>query len=100
CAAADCRLMTGYPQTSLQRDILAGVSVAAIQIPTAIAYAQLAGFPPQIGLYASVLPLVAYMFLGSSRQLILGPDSATCAVVAATLLPLAGQDPHRYLDYS
>ena len=92
--------MSGYPREWLRSDVLAGISVAAIQVPTAIAYAELAGFSPQVGLYASVLPLVVYMLLGSSRQLILGPDSATCAVVAATLLPLAGADPHRYLDYS
>ncbi len=79
---------------------MAGLSVAAIQIPTAIAYAGLAGFAPEVGLYASVLPLVAYALLGSSRQLIVGPDSATCAMVAAALIPLAGHDPHRYLDYS
>jgi MFS superfamily sulfate permease-like transporter len=93
-------LLRGYQGAWLRSDALAGLSVAAIQIPTAIAYAVLAGFPPQVGLYASVLPLVAYALFGSSRQLIVGPDSATCAMVAATLLPLAGQDPHRYLDYS
>ena len=92
--------MNSYPRAWLKSDVLAGISVAAIQIPTAIAYAQLAGFPPQVGLYASILPLVAYMLLGSSRQLILGPDSATCAVVAATLFPLAGDNPTRYVDYS
>ena len=47
-----------------------------------------------------MLPLVAYALFGSSRQLIVGPDSATCAMVAATLLPLAAQDPQRYADYS
>ena len=89
-----------YQGAWLRADVLAGLSVAAIQIPTAIAYSELAGFPPQIGLYASVLPLVAYALFGTSRQLIVGPDSATCAMVAATLIPLAGSDPHRYVDYS
>jgi high affinity sulfate transporter 1 len=89
-----------YQASWLTSDLLAGVSVAAIQVPTAIAYAVLAGFSPETGLYASVLPLVAYALLGSSRQLIVGPDSATCAMVAATLLPLAGGDPQRYADYS
>jgi high affinity sulfate transporter 1 len=93
-------ILRGYQRAWLRSDLLAGLSVAAIQIPTAIAYSELAGFPPQVGLYASVLPLVAYALFGSSRQLIVGPDSATCAMVAATLLPLASQDPHRYLDYS
>jgi len=84
----------------LTADLLAGLSVAAIQVPTAIAYAVLAGFSPEIGLYSSVLPLVAYFLFGSSRQLIVGPDSATCAMVAATLLPLAAHDPSRYVAYS
>jgi high affinity sulfate transporter 1 len=89
-----------YRRAWLRSDVLAGLSVAAIQIPTAIAYAELAGFSPETGLYASVLPLVVYALFGSSRQLIVGPDSATCAMVAATLLPLAGHDPQRYADYS
>lgn len=89
-----------YRREWLPADMLAGLSVAAIQVPTAIAYAVLAGFSPEVGLYASVLPLVAYALFGSSRQLIVGPDSATCAMVAATLIPLASHDPHRYADYS
>ncbi len=89
-----------YRTAWLPRDLLAGLSVASIQVPTAIAYALLAGFSPEAGLYASVLPLLAYALLGTSRQLIVGPDSATCAMVAATLLPLAGRDPRRYGDYS
>ena len=92
--------LRAYQRAWLPSDLLAGLSVAAIQVPTAIAYATLAGFRPEVGLYASVLPLVAYACFGSSRQLIVGPDSATCAMVAATLLPLAGHDPHRYADYS
>ena len=92
--------LRAYRREWLPADVLAGLSVAAIQVPTAIAYSVLAGFSPEVGLYASVLPLVAYALLGSSRQLIVGPDSATCAMVAAALIPLAGGDPHRYADYS
>jgi high affinity sulfate transporter 1 len=92
--------LRAYRREWLPADVLAGLSVAAIQVPTAIAYAVLAGFSPEVGLYASVLPLVAYALFGSSRQLIIGPDSATCAMVAATLIPLAGGDPQRYADYS
>jgi len=72
--------------------------VAAVALPIAIAYSQLAGVPPVYGLYASLLPLVAYFFLGSSRQLIIAPDAATCAIVAAVVAPLAGQDPARYVS--
>ena len=87
-----------YPSKWLRHDLLAGVSVAAVALPIAIAYSQLAGVPPVHGLYASLLPLVAYALLGSSRQLIVAPDAATCAIVAAVVAPLAGQDPLRYVS--
>jgi high affinity sulfate transporter 1 len=87
--------------TSLRStDRLAGVAVAAVEIPTALAYAELAGFPPVVGLYASILPLIAYAIVGTSPQLIVGPDAATCALVAAALEPLAGGSPQHYLDLS
>lgn len=88
---------TGYQREWLLTDLLAGVSVAAVAIPIAIAYSQLAGMPPVYGLYASLLPLLAYALLGSSRQLIIAPDAATCAIVAAVVAPLAGGDHARYL---
>jgi high affinity sulfate transporter 1 len=99
-AAPNFRLFTAYRRENLRPDLVAGISVAAVQIPTAIAYAQLAGFPPLIGLYASILPSVVYALFGSSRQLMVGPDAATCAMVAATLVPLAGADAARYLQLS
>ena len=99
-AAPNIRLFTGYRPENLRPDLVAGLSVAAVQIPTAIAYAQLAGFPPIVGLYASILPSVVYALFGSSRQLMMGPDAATCAMVSATLVPLAGANPARYLQLS
>jgi len=81
-------------------DLFAGVAIAAIDIPTAVAYAELAGFPPVVGLYASILPLVAYAFVGSSPQLIVGPDAAICMMVAAALGPIAVGGSLRYLDLS
>jgi MFS superfamily sulfate permease-like transporter len=98
--APNIRLFTAYRSENLRPDLVAGLSVAAVQIPTAIAYAQLAGFPPIVGLYASILPSVVYALFGSSRQLMMGPDAATCAMVAATLVPLAGANPTRYLQLS
>jgi high affinity sulfate transporter 1 len=83
-------MLSGYQRAWLRADVAAGLSVAAVALPTAIAYAQLAGFPPVVGLYASILPLVAYAVFGSSRQLIVNPDAATCAMVAAIVAPLAG----------
>jgi high affinity sulfate transporter 1 len=91
-------LLRGYDPSWLRSDLVAGVSVAAVALPTAIAYSALVGVPPVNGLYASILPLVAYAFLGSSRQLIMAPDAATCSIVAATVLPLAGDDAARYLS--
>src|SRR4029453_2872039 len=76
----------------LASDLVAGVSVAAVAIPTAIAYAQLIGFEPIVGLYAAILPLVVYALFGTSRQLMVNPDAATCAVFAAAVVPLAGGD--------
>ncbi len=82
-------MLKGYQRAWLRADLMAGLSVAAVALPTAIAYAQLAGFPPVVGLYASILPLVAYAVFGTSRQLIVNPDAATCAMVAAIVTPLA-----------
>jgi high affinity sulfate transporter 1 len=88
------------PRTIKSTDLLAGLAIAAVEIPTALAYAELAGFPPVVGLYASILPLVAYALFGSSPQLIVGPDAATCALVAASLAPVAMGNPLRHLEFS
>ncbi|MBG7028347.1 SulP family inorganic anion transporter [Pseudomonas aeruginosa] len=89
-----------YRRAWFRPDVQAGLSVAAIQIPTAIAYAQIAGFPPQVGLYACILPMLIYALIGSSRQLMGGPDAATAAMVAAAITPLAAGDPQRLVDLS
>jgi high affinity sulfate transporter 1 len=93
-----------YKAPDLPQDIGAGLSVAAVALPVGVAYAQLAGFDPVIGLYSSMLPLVAYALFGTSRQLVVGPDAATCALVAAAVGPLAmvdgRPDPALYLSLS
>ncbi|RSZ52830.1 SulP family inorganic anion transporter [Pseudomonas aeruginosa] len=89
-----------YRRAWFRPDVQAGLSVAAIQIPTAIAYAQIAGFPPQVGLYACILPMLIYALIGSSRQLMVGPDAATAAMVAPAITPLAAGDPQRLVDLS
>ncbi|WP_027550394.1 SulP family inorganic anion transporter [Bradyrhizobium sp. Cp5.3] len=83
-----------------RHDLLAGVSVAAVALPVAIAYAQLAGFNPVVGLYSSILPLVAYAIFGTSRQMIVNPDAAVCAMVAAAVAPLAGGNAELYWSLS
>ena len=69
-------------------------------MPGSIANAQLAGLSPQVGLYASTLPLVAYALFGTSRQLMVGPSAGTAALVAAAIAPLAGGDATLYLSMS
>jgi high affinity sulfate transporter 1 len=86
-----------YDWSWLRSDLGAGLSVAAIALPVGIAYADLAGVPAVIGMYSAIFPLLAYALFGSSRQLMTGPDAATCIIVAASLGPLAGGDPERYL---
>jgi high affinity sulfate transporter 1 len=92
--------LLNYKRGDFPHDLVAGLSVAAVALPVGVAYAQLAGFNPAVGLYASILPLVAYALFGTSRQLIMGPDAATCAIVAAAVAPLAGGDPQLYLSLS
>ena len=92
--------LLSYDARSAGGDLKAGFAVAAVALPVAIAYAELAGFPPEYGLYSSLLPLVAYAVFGSSRQLIVGPDAATCALVLATVTPLAAGDANSYLTLS
>nr|WP_234804130.1 SulP family inorganic anion transporter [Ensifer adhaerens] len=77
--------LKGYQGSWLRNDVSAGVAIAAVGLPSAIAYPAIAGLPPETGLYASITPLVAYAFFGPSRQLIVGPDAATMTVLAAVL---------------
>jgi high affinity sulfate transporter 1 len=76
------------PQTG-RHDGIAGVTVAALAIPSAMAYAELAGLSPVNGLYALLLPALAYALFGSSRQIVIGPEGSISTLVAAAILPLA-----------
>src|SRR4051794_32549636 len=78
-----------YRAPSAARDLLAGVTVAALAVPSAMAFGQLAGLSPVNGLYALLLPMVAYVLLGSSRRLIIGTEGTVSTLVAAAVLPLA-----------
>ena len=71
------------------------MTVAALIVPLSIGYAQVAGLPPEAGLYASLLPLVAYAVFGSARRLVIGPDAATAALVAAAIVPMASAPDER-----
>ncbi len=85
--------LPGYQRSFLRSDVVAGIALVAILIPQGMAYAEIVGLPPVTGLYATMLPIVGYALLGSSRQLVVGPDSSASALVAAVLLPLGAADP-------
>lgn len=85
-----------YEKVWLLDDVRAAFSVVAVALPVAIAYAQLTGVSAIVGLYSCVLPMMVYALFGTSRQLIVGPDAATCAVVAAVVTPLAAGDPTKH----
>jgi len=82
--------LAGYGRDWIRGDLAAGLAIAAVGLPTAIAYPAIAGLPPETGLYAAIAPLVAYAVFGPSRQLIVGPDAATVTVVAAVLTTVPG----------
>jgi high affinity sulfate transporter 1 len=86
--------LAGYRIGWLGSDLLAGLSVAAVALPTAIAYPAIADLPAEAGLYAAILPAVGYALFGPSRQLMVGPDTATTIMLASALLQLgvAGAD--------
>ncbi|WP_165314190.1 SulP family inorganic anion transporter [Vibrio ziniensis] len=85
-----------YDRTWFKDDFRAALSVVAVALPVAIAYAQLTGVSAIVGLYSCVLPMLVYALFGTSRQLIIGPDAATCAVIAAVVTPLAAGDPTKH----
>jgi high affinity sulfate transporter 1 len=82
-----------YRRAWLGRDLVAGLVLTAFLIPVGMGYAVASGLPPINGLYATIVPLVAYAILGPSRILVLGPDSSLAPLIAAAVVPLAGRDP-------
>ena len=85
-----------YERTWLRGDVLAGVTVAAYLVPQVMAYAEVAGLPAVVGLWATIGPLLVYAFLGSSRQLSVGPESTTALMTAAAVGAMGAGDPERY----
>jgi sulfate permease, SulP family len=81
--------LSTYRFPRARRDVIAGVTVAALALPAAMAYAEVAGVSPVNGLYALLLPTVAYVLLGSSRQLIVGPEGSVSTLVGASVLGVA-----------
>jgi high affinity sulfate transporter 1 len=81
------------PPAAIPGELGAGASIAAVAIPVGLAYASIVGVSPVVGLYASLAPALAYALFGPSRYLIVGPDTATCMLVAATLADLGVTSP-------
>src|SRR5215813_5175680 len=84
-----------YEARWLTHDVVAGIVLATMLVPVGIAYAVASGVPGIYGLYATIVPLLAYALFGPSRILVLGPDSSLAAVIAAVVLPLSHGEPTR-----
>ncbi|GAA4742236.1 SulP family inorganic anion transporter [Gordonia alkaliphila] len=92
--------MPRYRKSYLRPDLIAGLTVWAVLVPEALAYASIAGVPAVVGLYAAVPALVLYAVFGSSRHLVVGPMSATAALSAAIVGPMVAGDPVRFAAMS
>jgi sulfate permease, SulP family len=90
------RWLAEYRAAWLPGDIVAGITLAAYAIPVSLAYASLAGLPPQVGIYGYLLGGLGYALFGSSRQLAVGPTSAISLMIAATVGAMAEGDALRY----
>ena len=84
-----------YDPSWLRHDIVAGLVMTTMLVPVGIAYAEASGVPGINGLYATIVPLLAYAVFGPSRIIVLAPDSALAAVILAVVLPLSAGDPQR-----
>src|SRR5689334_18378872 len=84
-----------YESSWLRHDIVAGLVLTTMLVPVGIAYAEASGVPGIHGLYATIVPLLAYALFGPSRILVLGPDSSLAAVILAVVLPLSAGDSQR-----
>jgi high affinity sulfate transporter 1 len=88
--------LSAYQGRWLAADLVAGITLAAYAIPVSLAYAGLAGLPPQVGLYGYLLGGLGYALFGSSRHLAVGPTSAISLMVGGTVAQMAGDDLERY----
>ena len=88
-------MLREYQLSWLRYDIVAGLVLTTMLVPVGIAYAVASGVPGIYGLYATIVPLLAYALFGPSRILVMGPDSSLVAVILAVIIPLSGGDPQR-----
>ncbi|GAA3470626.1 SulP family inorganic anion transporter [Nonomuraea roseola] len=94
--------LRGVPRADLPREIVAGITLAALAIPLNIGYAQIAGLPAVVGLYAAIAPMLVFALLSSSRQLVASPDAPIAALIASLLgaLAVAGSENYVELAYA
>ena len=86
-----------YDRADLRSDLAAGLTIAAMLVPQAMAYALLAGLPPEVGLYAATVPVLVYALFGTSRQLAVGPVAIVSLLTADALAPLVEEGTSGYL---
>src|SRR5258705_12679927 len=89
-----------YEAAWLPHDLFAGLVLASMLVPVGIAYAVASGLPGIYGLYATIIPLLAYALFGPSRILVLGPDSALAPIILSVVLPLSGGDVPRAVVFA
>lgn len=94
---ADLSWWSRYERRFLRGDLVGGLTVGAMLVPQCIAYAELAGMPPEAGFRAALVPLLVYAFVGSSRHLGIGPEPGTAILAATGVAALSGGDPDRYV---
>ena len=90
--------LSGYQVGWLKWDIVAGITLAAYAVPVSMAYASLAGLPPQHGIYCYLLGGLCYALFGTSRQLAIGPTSAIAMLIGVTVAGMAEGDASRWVD--
>ena len=92
--------MRGIRRADVPREVSAGITLAALVIPLNIGYAQVAGLPPVVGLYAAIIPLVIFALFTSSRHVVGSPDASIAALVGAALLAFAAPDDPLRVQYA
>jgi SulP family sulfate permease len=89
--------LSTYSRSRLSTDVIAGVTVAALALPSAMAFAELAGVPVSAGLYALLLPVLAYAVFGSAPRVVIGPEGTVALLIATSISPLAAAGSDEYV---
>lgn len=87
-----------YPRGALRGDIVSGISVCVVMVPSVLAYAELAGVRPQAGLYAALAAMIFYALFTSTKRIVVGPDTTIALLAGSVVIPLAAGDPARASD--